>query len=84
MRAAFDPALRQTERLIGSVTALLGLDLTVPDHSTMSRRRRTLEMAPLRRSGSGPLHLLVDSTGLKLGGACEWLVEKHDASRRWS
>jgi Transposase DDE domain len=84
MRAVFHLALRQTEGLIGSVLALLGLDLTVPDHSTMSRRSKTLEMPPLRRSGPGPLHLLVDSTGLKLGGAGEWLVEKHGTSRRRS
>jgi len=83
-RAVFHLALRQTEGLSGSVTALLGLDLTVPDDSTMSRRSRTLEMAPLRRSGTGPLHLLVDRTGLKLGGAGEWLVEKHGTSRRRS
>jgi len=56
----------------------------VPDHSTMSRRSRTLLLPPLRRSGTGPLHLLVDSTGLKLGGAGEWLVEKHGTSRRRS
>ena len=84
MRAVFHLALRQTEGLIGSVIALLGLDLTVPDHSTMSRRSKTLEMPPLRRSGTGPLHLLVDSTGLKLGGAGEWLVEKHGTSCRRS
>ena len=84
MRAVFRLALRQTEGLIGSVIALLGLDLTVPDHSTLSRRSKTLEMPPLRRSGTGPLHLLVDSTGLKLGGAGEWLVEKHGTSRRRS
>ena len=84
MRAVFRLALRQTEGLIGSVIALLELDLTVPDHSTMSRRSKTLEMPPLRRSGPGPLHLLVDSTGLKLGGAGEWLVEKHGTSRRRS
>ena len=84
MRAVFRLALRQTEGLIGSVITLLGLDLTVPDHSTMSRRSKTLEMPPLRRSGTGPLHLLVDSTGLKLGGAGEWLVEKHGTSRRRS
>src|SRR5882672_9603310 len=70
--------------VIGSVIALLGLALTVPDHSTMCRRSRTLELPPLRRSGTGPLHLLVDSTGLKLGGAGEWLVEKHGTSRRRS
>src|ERR1700756_3601131 len=84
MRAVFGLALRQTEGLIGSIIALLGLDLTVPDHSTLSRRSKTLEMPPLRRSGTGPLHLLVDSTGLKLGGAGEWLVEKHGTSRRRS
>jgi Transposase DDE domain len=37
-----------------------------------------------RRGGTGPLHLLVDSTGLKLGGTGEWLIEKHGASRRRS
>ena len=51
MRAVFRLALRQTERLIGSVIALLGLALTVPDHSTMCRRSSTLELPPLRRSG---------------------------------
>jgi hypothetical protein len=84
MRMVFGLALRQTEGLIGSVIGPLGLDLAVPDHSTLSRRAKTLEVPPLRRTGSGPLHLLVDSTGLKLGGAGEWLVEKHGTSRRRS
>jgi hypothetical protein len=84
MGMVFGLALRQTEGLIGSVIALLGLDLAVPDHSTLSRRAKTLKVPPLRRAGSGPLHLLVDSTGLKLGGAGEWLVEKHGTSRRRS
>src|SRR6202035_4129505 len=84
MGMVFHLALRQTERLIGSVIGLLGLDLAVPDHSTLSRRAKTLEVPPLRRQGTGPLHLLVDSTGLKLGGAGEWLVEKHVPSRRRS
>ncbi len=59
-------------------------NLAVPGHSTLSRRAKTLEVPPLRRLGTGPLHLLVDSTGLKLGGAGEWLVEKHGTSRRRS
>jgi hypothetical protein len=84
MRAIFRLALRQTEGLIGSVIALLGLALTVPDHSTMCRRSKRLALPSLRRSETGPLHLLVDSTGLKLGGAGEWLVEKHGTSRRRS
>ena len=75
MGTVFGLALRQTEGLIGSVIGLLGLDLAVPDHSTLSRRAKTLEVPPLRRLGTGQLRLLVDSTGLKLGGAGEWLVE---------
>ena len=82
MRTVFGLALRQTEGLIGSLVALLGLALAVPDHSTLSRRSKTLDVPPLRRLAAGPLHLLVDSTGLKLGGAGEWLVEKHGTSRR--
>src|SRR3954453_7543116 len=82
LRAVFRLALRQTEGLIGSILRLLGLELAVPDHTTLSRRTATLEV-PRSRSGSGgPLHLLVDSTGLELGGPGEWLVEKHGTRTR--
>jgi hypothetical protein len=84
MRMIFHLGLRQTEGLIESVIGLLGLDLSVPDHSTLSRRGKTLEVPPPQRIATGPLHLLVDSTGLKLGGAGEWLIEKHGQSRRRS
>jgi hypothetical protein len=60
---------------------LLGLDLPVPDHSTLSRRAETLAVARPRRGGE-PVHLLVDSTGLKLCGPGEWLAEKHGTKRR--
>src|SRR6185312_13284822 len=52
LRAVFRLALRQTEGLIGSILALLGLDLAVPDHSTLSRRAETLQL-PKPRSGLG-------------------------------
>src|SRR5215213_2846441 len=69
---------RQTEGLIGSVIGLLGLDLAVPDHTTLCRRAATLEVPRPRSRRDGELmHLLVDSTGLKLCGAGEWLIEKH-------
>src|SRR5215216_1711037 len=67
LRGVFRLALRQTEGLIGSVLQLLGLDLPVPDHSTLSRRAETLRV-PRPKVGSAPMHLLVDSTGLKLCG----------------
>ncbi len=72
----FHLALRQMESLIACIMDLLGLDLAVPDHSTMSRRAETL-VVPRPCRGPEPVHLLVDSTGLKLCGPGEWLVEKH-------
>src|SRR3954463_9921479 len=90
LRAVFRLAFRQTEGLIGSLMRLLGLDLPVPDHTTLCRRAATLEV-PRPRSGSPdagngaePVHLLVDSTGLKLCGPGEWLIEKHGTRRRRS
>ena len=77
----------QTEGLIGSLISLLGLTPAVFDHSTLSRRAATLE-APQAKSSTGidvkPLHLPVDSTGLKLCGAGEWLIEKHGTKTRRS
>ena len=51
LRAVFRLGLRQTKGLIGSLMRLLGLDLPVPDHTTLSRRAATLEV-PRPRSGS--------------------------------
>ncbi len=83
LRAVARPTLRQTEGLIGSIIGLLGLALVVPDHSTLSRRAKTLEV-PRPRRDRDPMHLLVDSTGLRLCGAGEWLLEKHGTRTRRS
>jgi hypothetical protein len=83
LRAVSRLALRQTEGLIGSILRLLGLELAVPDHTTLSRRAQTLEV-PRPRPGGEPVHLLVDSTGLRLSGPGEWLVEKHGTKKRRS
>ena len=81
----FRLALRQTEGLIGSIIGLLGLTLAVPDHTTLSRRAETLEVPrPQPRRNGEPIHLLVGSTGLKVCGAGEWLVEKHGTKTRRS
>jgi hypothetical protein len=84
LRAVFRLARRQTEGLIGSILQLLGLDLAVPDHSTLSRRAETRDVPEPCSSSGGPVHLLVDSTGLRLCGPGEWLVEKHGTRRRRS
>ena len=85
LKAVFRIALRQTEGLIGSLIRLLGLDLPVPDHTTLSRGAETLEVPrPRLDSDAEPVHLLVDSTGLKLCGPGEWLIEKHGTRVRRS
>ncbi|KUY84951.1 transposase [Burkholderia cepacia] len=83
--SAFQMRLRQTEGLLASVISLMGLTLPVPDHTTLSRRawqRLEISRAPLP---DGPLHVLVDSTGVKVYGAGQWLQEKHGVKsrRRW-
>jgi hypothetical protein len=90
VRAVFRLAFRQTEGLIGSIIGLLGLTLRVPDHTTLSRRAATVDVPQPRRPSTDaggdtePLHLLVDSTGLKLCGPGEWLIEKHGTRKRRS
>ncbi|EIM31240.1 IS5 family transposase [Microvirga lotononidis] len=84
LSAVFRLALRQTEGLIGSILQLLGLGLAVPDHSTLSRRAETLEVPKPCPGSRGPVHLLVDSTGLRLCGPGEWLTERHGTRRRRS
>ena len=83
LRSVLRLALRQTEGLISSIIALLGLDLAVPDHTTPSRRAETLEVFR-PQSEACPVHLLVDSTGLKLCGSGEWLLKKHGTKARRS
>ena len=84
LRAVFRLALRQSEGLIGSIMQMLDIDLPVPDHTTLSRRACGLPVQPYGRTGLGELHLIVDSTGLKLRGAGEWLFEKHGTAKRRS
>ncbi len=84
LRAVFRLALRQSEGLIGSIMRMLEIDLPIPDHPTLSRRACGLPVQAQRRTGTGDLHLIVDSTGLKLRGAGEWLFEKHGTAKRRS
>ena len=88
IRVVFRLAYRQAEGLLGSIVGLLGLSLRVPDHTTLRRRAATIAVPRPRNAGAGagpePLHLLVNSTGLKLCGRGEWLLEKHGTATRRS
>lgn len=78
----FGMALRQTTGFVESLLRLLGLDWAVPDFSTLSRRQKTLKVNIPYRGSDGPLHLLVDSTGIKIEGEGESNARKHGGSTR--
>ena len=61
-------ALRQTTGFVESLLRLIGLDWTVPDFSTLCRRQKTLKVDIPYYGSQGPLHLLIDSTGIKVEG----------------
>lgn len=83
LRLVFHLALRQAEGFTRSVLRLLGLELSVPDHSTLSRRGRAFAgRHPRVLPSTGPIHLVLDSTGLELFGQGEWNAEKHGRVRR--
>jgi hypothetical protein len=85
LRLVFHQPLRQTEGMLRSIASVLGVDIAIPDHTTLSRRGGGLVILPTRVGRDEPLHLLVDSSGLKIYGESEWLDHKHGARsrRRW-
>ena len=87
LRLAFGRPWRQTEGLLRSLATLLGLGIGVPDHTTFSRRSPGLALAGslIQAQRTGPVHVVIDATGLKVYGAGEWLVEKHGrrGQRTW-
>ncbi len=82
LRLVVHLALRQAEGFARSVLRLLGQELRVPDHTTLSRRSRGFAGRRPRTVPHGPMHLVIDSTGLKLFGRGEWDGEKHGRTRR--
>lgn len=70
--------LRQTQGLMRGIAKLMGLDISVPDFSTLSRRGQGINLpTKARTKRTEPVHLVVDSTGLKIFGEGEWLHNKH-------
>jgi hypothetical protein len=81
LRAVYHLTLRATEGFARSVFALMATDLPVPDYSTLCRRAETVRIT-LPKKAEGPLHLILDSTGLKVYGEGEWKVRQHGYSKR--
>src|SRR5271165_4287131 len=85
LRLVFHQPLCQTEGLLRSIADLLGIDIAIPDHTTLSRRGGGLTILPKSIGRDEPLHLLIDSTGLQIYGEGEWLDQKRGirSPRRW-
>ena len=82
LKEVYHLPLRATQGLTLSITKLLGLDLPVMDYSQLSRRCATLEVVLPRRQKNEPLHMVIDSTGVKVFGEGEWKVRQHGYSKR--
>jgi hypothetical protein len=83
----FHQPLRQMHGLLRSIAGLLGVEIAVPDFSTLSRRSSGLGLQanPMSQSEHS-VQLVVDSTGLKTFGEGDWLEEKHKQKpkrKRW-
>lgn len=81
----FGLALRQSTGMVASLLKLSGLDWPMPDYSTLCRRQQRLQVCISYRPNPKGLHLLVDSTGVKMLGEGEWKTKKHGAEyrRQW-
>jgi IS5 family transposase len=82
LKSIYGLAGRQTEGLLHSLFDLMGVDLPVPEHSTVSRRKGQLSIALPVIPKAGSVHLVVDSTGIKVYGEGEWKTRQHGVSKR--
>ncbi|MEZ6194501.1 MAG: IS5 family transposase [Planctomycetota bacterium] len=77
LRLLYHLPFRQTEGFLRSIFEISSLHLEVPDHTTLSRRARTLDVQLKRPMISGPVVLAIDSSGLTIVGQGQWAASKH-------
>lgn len=82
LKAVYRLTLRATEGFVLSLVELLKVDLPVPDYTTICRRSHSLRVQLPVALSDEPLHVLVDSSGIKVFGEGEWKVRKHGYSKR--
>ena len=81
VKTVFHLPYRQTEGFAGSISELLEVKLPIPDYTTLNRRAKGLNIQLPART-KGVIHLVLDSTGLKVYGEGEWKVRQHGYSKR--
>ncbi len=80
-RSVYHLALRQTEGFLESLSVRLGKNLRIPDQTTLSRRAKCLNVDVFHQPAGEALHILVDSTGLKVYVDSEW--RKQSSRQLW-
>ncbi|MDH2430957.1 IS5 family transposase [Pokkaliibacter sp. MBI-7] len=85
IKCLYNLALRQAVGMVQSLLKLAGLDWPTPDYSTVCRRQKSLQVVIPCCPATTGLHLLIDSTGIKMLGEGEWKTKKHGADyrRQW-
>lgn len=81
IKEVFHLTNRGVEGFVRSVFQMMKINLPVPDHTTLSKRGKTLQVK-LPRKANESIHLVLDSTGMKIYGEGEWKVRKHGYSKR--
>jgi hypothetical protein len=81
VKEVFHLTNRGVEGFMRSIFQLLNVDLPVPDHSTLSKRGKGLQVN-LPKKPVQSLDIVMDSTGLKIYGEGEWKVRMHGVSKR--
>lgn len=82
LKQVFHLPLRALQGFAQSLRKLAFPSLPVPNYTTLSRRAQTLKVVLPTRHPNEPMHLVIDSTGLKVYGEGEWKVRKHGWSKR--
>ena len=87
LRFVFKLPLRAMEGLAQSLVAMAGLDIDVPDYSTLSIKLRDMKikLPPVCKDSGGGYVASLDSTGVKIHGQGEWNRKKHSQKdrRQW-
>ena len=82
LRIVFRLSLRATKGFLTSLVSFLHLSIKIPDYSTLSRRQKSISIPALKSKSTEPLHVVIDSTGMKIYGEGEWKMRQHGKEKR--
>lgn len=81
VKEVFHLTNRGVEGFVCSLFRMMKINLSVPDHSTLSKRSKGLKVNLVKKT-SQRLNIVMDSTGLKIYGEGEWKIRMHGVSKR--